>query len=154
MEDTRTEGFRSTGAARETTNTTRKDAADTIVSEADRRSISRPTSSVEQVEDEKREASSYLGMVREPTESRDASAPSEEDEAAPLSSALGIPTLVKDKDEPHARQASEAQRDDGDVYFSSRWFPLLSDNPTPLSTALNIPVLLQEARPASKNSQR
>jgi len=91
--------------------------------------------------EDKLKSSSYLGMSRDLNEA-DKGLPraSRSDDAAPLSSALGISTVLKDSDGPNSNT--------GNAYFTSNWLPLLLDNPTPLSTALGLPVLLNDSRRA------
>ena len=96
-------------------------------------------------------------------------ASAESDNPAPLSSALGIPTLLKESQAaPDERRREDLRREEGEPlpdpdeakrkqsrsktdeeFFvsSGLGLPLLADNPTPLSSALHIPTLLDESKP-------
>jgi hypothetical protein len=124
--------------------------------ELEERNVRDSASGAPRREQERETVSSHLGA------SQAQPAPSVIDEPAPLSSALGIPTLVNETESPQDSRDGEARPAedesgagdtpgvdaDRNVYVSSTLgVPLLSDNPTPLSSALHIPTLLNESKP-------
>ena len=81
------------------------------------------------------------------------------DNPAPLSSALGIPTIVENPDGPGATYTDVEGREHprgiiSSNFFVSRWlgWPLLVDDPTPLSSALGIATLSNEKVAPRKGS--
>lgn len=86
------------------------------------------------------------------------------DDPAPLSEALGIPTLLKDSksaadgtkrrevepspaDIKAKREESHPEENESFYLSSALGLPLLAKSPTPLSSALGLPTLLEDSKP-------